>query len=390
MTTNTLMPLVIVAALAALLGWWLRALVDGPRQAADRAVLEERLARSEGELAAERAASAAARAAPEQVAQAVAPMNLALERLEAAVGRAEGDRAAGSAQLAEQLRSVAESTAASHEALRRETTRLVGALGRSEVRGQWGEVQLRRLLESSGLIRGIHFTEQVSTETDAGRLRPDVVLELGGERTVVVDAKVSLRAILSVQAGDPPDEIAAARAAHTREVRSHVDRLAGKDYSRQFAAAPEFVIMFLPAESLLSEALVVDPALLEYAFERDVVVATPTTLMALLRTISHGWRQEAIAANIHQVQALGRELAERLTTMLGHLDRLGASLGQGVAAYNRTVASLESRVLVTARRFTELQGMPEVAGPRQVDTGLRSLSIDRGSGDPPLVATIGP
>ncbi len=344
-------------------------------RAAERAVAEERLGRLAAELESARTSAAAQAQAPEQVAQAMAPVHGALARLERAVAEAEGGRTASSAQLAEQLRTVAQTSTASSEALRRETARLVGVLGRSEVRGRWGEFQLRRLLEASGLVRDIHFTEQASVDTDAGRLRPDAVLHLGPDKTVVVDAKVSLRALLGIEADDPQDVQAAARVAHAREVRNHVDRLAGKEYQRQFDSAPEFVVMFLPAESLLSEALACDPALLEHAFDRNIVLATPTTLMALTRTVSHIWRQDALASNAREVQALGRELAERLTTMLGYLDKVGASLGSSVTAYNKAIASLESRVLVTGRRFTELQGLPdELRPPRQVDQQPRSVA----------------
>ena len=361
--------LFIVAGFA--LGWLLRGLMDRPRQAAERAVAEERVARLEAELGAVRAAAQA----PDQVAQAMAPVQSALGRLEEAVARAEGGRATSTAQLAEQMRAVAQATSMSTDGLRRETARLVGALGHSEVRGRWGEFQLRRLLEASGLVRDVHFTEQQSVSTDSGVLRPDVVLNLGEDKTVVVDAKVSLRAILGIEAGDPQDEVAAARAQHAREVRNHVDRLASKEYARQFDTAPEFVVMFLPAESLLAEALACDPTLLEHAFDRNVVLATPTTLMALTRTVGHIWRQDALAANAQEVQALGRELAERLATMLGHLDKLGSALGSGVTAYNKAMASLEARVLVTGRRFTEMQGLPiQLDPPRQVDQQPRSLA----------------
>jgi DNA recombination protein RmuC len=367
--------LVVVAGVCLALGWVLRGLLDRPRHSAELAVAGERVARLEAELAAARTSAQAHAEAPEQVAQAMAPVQTALGRLEEAVARAEGGRATSTAQLAEQLRLVAEATSTSTDGLRRETARLVGALGHSEVRGRWGEFQLRRLLESSGLVRDVHFTEQQTVTTDAGMLRPDVVLNLGEDKTVVVDAKVSLRAILGIEAGDPQDEVAAARAQHAREVRNHVDRLAGKEYARQFDTAPEFVVMFLPAESLLAEALACDPALLEHAFQRNVILATPTTLMALTRTVGHIWRQDALAANAREVQSLGRELAERLATMLGHLDKLGSSLGAGVTAYNRAIASLESRVLVTGRRFTELQGLPiPLESPRQVDQQPRSLA----------------
>jgi DNA recombination protein RmuC len=381
MVWGALFALVVLGGVCLAAGWVARGLMDRPRQAAELAVAAERVSRLEAELAAARASAQAHAHAPEQVAQAMAPVQTALGRLEEAVARAEGGRAASTAQLAEQLRLVAEATNTSTDGLRRETARLVGALGHSEVRGRWGEFQLRRLLESSGLVPDVHFTEQHTVSTDSGLLRPDVVLHLGEDKTVVVDAKVSLRAILGIEAGDPQDEVAAARAQHAREVRSHVDRLASKEYARQFDTAPEFVVMFLPAESLLAEALACDPALLEHAFERNVVVATPTTFMALTRTVGHIWRQDALAANAREVQALGRELAERLATMLGHLDKLGSALGSGVTAYNKAIASLESRVLVTGRRFTELQGLPiPLDAPRQVDQQPRSVA-SRTSGE---------
>ena len=373
--TNALWISVLIGAAASMLvlGWTVRGLLERSRVAGERAVAAERVARLEAELRAARTSAQSASEAPQQVAEAMVPVQLALGRLESAVTRADEVRTDTSARLAEQLRVVAETTTTSTAGLRRETARLVGALGHSEIRGRWGEFQLHRLLETSGLIPGVHFTEQVSVATDEGRLRPDVVLHLGADKSLVVDAKVSLRAILTVQADDPADEVAAARAAHAREVRAHVERLAGKEYHRQFDTAPDFVVMFLPAESLLAEALAYDPALLDDAFARDVVLATPTTLMALLRTVGHIWRQDAVAANAREVQALGRELADRLATMLGHLDKLGNALASGVGAYNRTIASLESRVLVTGRRFAELQGLPEIDPPRQVDVTPRAV-----------------
>jgi DNA recombination protein RmuC len=358
-------------ALVALAGWLLRGLVEGQRLAAERAVAQERVARLTTELEAARAVEQARAQAPEQVATAMAPVQTALDRLETAVARAAGGQASSSAQLAEQVASVASQARASSEGLRRETARLVGALGHSEVRGRWGEFQLRRLLETSGLVRDVHFTEQPTVETDEGRLRPDVLLHLGVDKTVVVDAKVSLRAILAVEAGDPEEELAAARSGHAREVRAHVERLASKEYARQFDTAPEFVVMFLPAESLLAEALAWDPVLLEDAFARNIVLATPTTFMALARTVAHIWRQDALAENAREIQSLGRELAERIAVMVGHLDRLGSALGSSVAAYNRTIASMESRVLVTGRRFAALQGLPEPESPAQVEATPR-------------------
>lgn len=364
---------VALALLAA--GWLLRGLRDAPLRAAEQAVAQERVARLSAELDGLRAAEEAHTQTPVRVAQAMAPVHTALGRLEEAVARSDGQQNTSTAQLTEQMRAMLAATSSSTEGLRRETARLVGALSHSDVRGRWGEFQLRRLLESSGLVRDVHFVEQPTVTTDSGRLRPDVVLNLGADKTVVVDAKVSLRAMLGIEAGDPQDEVAAARAAHAREVRAHVDRLASKEYARQFDSAPEFVVMFLPAESLLAEALSCDPALLEHAFDHNVVLATPTTMMALTRTVGHIWRQDSLAANAAEVQALGRELADRMGTMLGHLDKLGSALGSGVSAYNRTIASLESRVLVTGRRFTELQGLPAaLQSPRQVDQQPRYLA----------------
>jgi DNA recombination protein RmuC len=373
MTTQVWLGGITVGVLAVLVGWLLRGLVERPRVTAERAVHAERVGRLEAELAAARTEAAAHGQAPAQVAEAMAPVQVSLERLEGAVARVAGGQSSGTAQLAEQLKAVASLTTASSEGLRRETARLVGALGHSEVRGRWGEFQLRRLLETSGLVRGVHFTEQASVSTDDGRLRPDALLHLGPDKTVVVDAKVSLRAILTIAADDPADEVAAARAAHAREVRNHVDRLASKEYARQFDTAPEFVVMFLPAESLLAEALACDHALLEHAFARNVVLASPTTFMALTRTVAHMWRQDVLAQNAQEIQSLGRELADRLAVMVGHLDRLGTSLGSSVAAYNRTIASLESRVLVTGRRFAALQGLAEPTGPDQVEGTPRAV-----------------
>ncbi len=375
MDTSTVIVIFLGALLAGVVGWLLRGLVERPQRIAEQAVSSERQTRLEAELAAARAAAEAQAEAPTQVAEAMAPVHVALDKLESAVSRAEGGRVSSTAQLSEQLRTIAQTAMTSSEGLRRETARLAGALSHSEVRGRWGEFQLRRILEASGLVRDVHFTEQQSVATDKGLLRPDVVLNLGEDKTIVVDAKVSLRAILGIEADDPQDEVAAARAAHAREVRSHVDRLAGKEYARQFDTAPEFVVMFLPAESLLSEALASDPGILEHAFDRGIILATPTTLMALTRTVGHIWRQDALAANAQEVQLLGRELADRLTTMLGHLDKVGSSLGSSVTAYNKAIASLESRVLVTGRRFTELQGIAApLESPRQVDQQPRAVA----------------
>lgn len=303
---------------------------------------------------------------------ALEPVRASLGQLDSAVrevGRAE---AASRAALSEQMRLMVETSHRTTMGLERETRRLVGALSRSEVRGRWGEMQLRRLLETSGLVRGVHFEEQLSVRAEPGILRPDVLVRIGGGHSIVVDSKVSLAAFLQAEASDPGPEQEAALAAHTQAVAAHIDRLAAKAYWRQFEATPDFVVMFLPAEALLAEALARDPALLEEAFTRDVVLATPTTMQALLRTVGFLGRQESLAQDAARIRVLGRELHDRLESLVGHLDRMGSALGTAVTAYNRTIGSLDSRVLVTARKFSELTGEQPPRTPRLVETMPRS------------------
>jgi DNA recombination protein RmuC len=295
----------------------------------------------------------------------VRPVNLTLERVSDDLARAERERAAAHAQLQEQIRLTALGT----DALRDQTGRLVTALRRSEVRGRWGEVQLRRLVESSGLLPHVHFDEQSSSRDrdDASELlRPDLVVHLSDERDIVVDAKVPLSSYLD--AAEATDDVTARvlLAKHASEVMTHVDRLSSKEYWARYES-PSFVVLFLPAESFLSAALEVRPDLLEYAFARDVVIATPTTLLALLRTVAHTWRQDAAAGNAREVQRLARELHGRLATLGTHLGRLGSALDSAVGAYNATVGSLESRVLVSARRLATLGVVEAVDDP---DSGL--------------------
>jgi DNA recombination protein RmuC len=260
-------------------------------------------------------------------------------------------------QLKQQVDDVRTST----ETLRRETATLSTALRRPQVRGRWGELHLRRVVELAGLVDRCDFTEQLTTRAgppDAvgsrGAQRPDLVVHLAGGKQVVVDAKVPLDAFLDATGADGDDERAAHLRRHARQLRQHVDVLAGKAYWRALPATPEFVVLFVPAESFLSAALEADPALLEYAAEQLVVLATPTTLIALLRTVAYAWTQQTLADKTREIHELGRDLHERLSTMGGHLDRLGRSLTSAVSAYNRAVGSLENRVLVSARRFTDL------------------------------------
>jgi DNA recombination protein RmuC len=263
-------------------------------------------------------------------------------------------------QLRQQVDEVRHST----DSLRRETASLSTALRRPHVRGRWGELHLRRVVEIAGLVERCDFTEQMSAEVEANDdqterrlLRPDLVVHLAGGKQVVVDAKVPLDAFLDACA-DNPDLSEQQRAdhlqRHARQLRQHVDTLAAKGYWRALPATPEFVVLFVPGESFLSAALEADPALLEYAADRRVVLATPTTLIALLRTVAYAWTQQTLADKAREIHELGRDLYERLGTMGGHLDRLGRSLTGAVSAYNRAVGSIENRVLVSARRFAEL------------------------------------
>ena len=317
---------------------------------------------------------AAERAAVEAL---VRPVNETLTRVSDDLARAERERAAAHATLHEQIRL----TAAGTDSLRDQTGRLVTALRRSEVRGRWGEVQLRRLVEASGLLAQVHFEEQPSTRDDAGDLlRPDLVVHLSDDRDIVIDAKVPLSAYLD--AAEATDDATARTflARHAGEVAAHVDRLSSKEYWRRYDS-PGFVVLFLPAESFLSAALEVRPDLLEYAFSRDVVIATPTTLLALLRTVAHTWRQESAARNVREVHKLASDLHARLATLGSHLGKLGAALDGAVGQYNSTVGSLESRVLVSARKLAGLgvvdaldDGESGLVMPRLVTTSTRPLA----------------
>lgn len=261
------------------------------------------------------------------------------------------------------------------DGLRRETQTLSTALRRPQVRGRWGELHLRRAVEVAGLVDRCDFLEQVQLHDGADRtLRPDLVVRLAGERSVVVDAKVPLDAFLDATAADDPDQRDAHLTRHARQLRAHVELLGSKRYWRSLPETPEFVVLFLPAESFLSAALEADASLIEYAADRGVVLASPTTLIALLRTVAHGWRHEALADRAREIHRVGRDLHERIGTMSGHLGKLGRSLDGAVAAYNQAVGSWESRVLVGARRFEELDATDDrLEGVRVVESTVRPV-----------------
>ncbi|WP_298459487.1 DNA recombination protein RmuC [uncultured Cellulomonas sp.] len=307
----------------------------------------------------------------EAVRQLVQPLHRTLEQVRTELGTAEKERLTGQSALSEQVRAMRESS----EMLRSETGRLVTALRSSHVRGRWGELQLRRVVESAGMLEHVDFVEQHHVRTDDGPQRPDLVVRLAGGKSIVVDAKVAFLGYLEATQATDESVRATRLAAHARHVRRHVDDLAGKRYWDQFAPSPEFVVMFVPAEAFFHAALDQDGTLFEYAFERNVVIATPTTLLALLRTVAYAWRQDALAENAQQVLTLGKELHSRIATLGGHLTRLGRALDGAAAAYNGTVASLETRVLVSARRFKDLDVTgTDLATPPPADPRLSALS----------------
>jgi len=267
--------------------------------------------------------------------------------------------------------------------LRRETAGLSTALRKPQVRGRWGELHLRRAVELAGMVDRCDFAEQV--RLDEGRLRPDLVVSLAGGKRIVVDAKVPLDAFLDA-AGADDAEREAHLARHARQLRAHVDQLASKAYWRELDESPEFVVMFVPAESFFAAAGEADPALVEYAAERRVVIATPSTLIALLRTVAHGWSHEALADQAREIRRLGRDLHQRLATFSGHLDGVGRSLNAAVSHYNRAAASLDARVLVAARRFNDLSVTDdELPGARPVPLQAVRRAADADESDGPTV-----
>lgn len=304
------------------------------------------------------------------------PIHESLSRLDDRLREIERGRAASQAALAQQIDDVRETAGA----LGQQTAALVTALRRPEVRGQWGEMHLRRAVELAGMVERCDFeTQAVFTTSDGAIQRPDLVVRLAGDKYVVVDAKTPLAAYLD--AAEAEDDVTRRHfiGVHAKHVRAHVDQLASKAYWRALGAngrpAPEFVVLFVPGEAFLAQAVDVDPELLEYAAVRRVVVATPTTLIALLRTVAYAWTQDALAANAQQVFELGRELYARLNTLSTHFDRVGRGLGAAVAAYNQSVGSLEARVLVTARRLNELGlTQEEMIVPSQVEVQARALA----------------
>jgi DNA recombination protein RmuC len=297
----------------------------------------------------------------------VGPLKETLARVESQLRESDEARTRSHAALAEQVL-IARQTS---EQLRDQTQALVTALRRPEARGRWGELQLRRVVELAGMSARCDFDEQVVS----GPLRPDMVVRLAGGKNIVVDSKVSLAAYLEAAESSDDSARSARMDAHARHLREHVDRLAGKAYWAALSPSPEFVILFIPGEAFLAPALERDPGLLEHALAHKVHIATPTTLVTMLRTAQYAWQQEALSENARAVFDLGRELYDRLGGLGKHVDRLGRALTSAVSTYNQAVGSLESRVLVSARRLNDL-GVTggEIAPLVPVEETARALS----------------
>jgi DNA recombination protein RmuC len=313
----------------------------------------------------------------------LAPVSRTLTEVDREMREAEHRRLQDGARLFQHMTTLE----ATGRELRGETQRLVDALKRPGVRGRWGELQLKRVVELAGMVEHCHFTEQQTIQGDEGRLRPDVIVQLPGGKQIVVDAKAPLDAYL--RALEAPDE-AARRALlcdHARQVRQHLSQLSTKDYATHIQPSPDFVIMFLPGEMFFSAALEQDPALIEFGVDKRVIPASPTTLIALLRAVAYGWQQEAVARDAQQIADVGRKLYEAVGKLAEHFDRLGTRLRGSIEAYNDALGSLEGNVLVKARKFKDLQaanGNGEIAALPPIDRVPRMLQAPELTGGLPF------
>jgi DNA recombination protein RmuC len=304
----------------------------------------------------------------------VAPINESLKQVDQQIQQLEVARREAYGDLTAQVRSLI----STQEKLQSETGNLVRALRAPTVRGRWGEIQLKRVVELAGMLPYCDFVEQETINTASGRLRPDLIVRLPGEKNVVVDAKTPLLAYLDAIESTDDDLRRQKLADHAAQVRAHMTQLSSKSYWEQFESTPEFVVMFLPGETFFSAALEQEPGLIEHGVALKIIPASPTTLIALLKAVAYGWNQEKLARNAREISALGKELYERLRTLGTHFERVGKGLDNAVEAYNKAVGSLESRVMVSARKFSEL-GAPvveEIGELAPIETTTRNLTLD--------------
>jgi DNA recombination protein RmuC len=301
----------------------------------------------------------------------VKPVQDALDKTGAEMRRMENERKEAQGALTRHLETIAES----HRLLQGETRNLVQALRRPEVRGQWGELTLKRLVELAGMVEHCDFTEQTTVAGESGQQRPDMVIRMPDRRDIVVDAKTPLDAYLSAVEATEDALRGKHLERHARNVRMRIKELSGKAYWKQFRHSPEFVVLFIPGDQFLSAALEIDTALLEDALAHHVILATPSSFVALLRAVAYGWRQEALARNAEEIQAVGQDMYARLTTFADHLTRLGRGLDSSVDAFNKAVGSYDSRVLPGARKFSELgvTGSNEPPKVEQIERATRRL-----------------
>jgi len=301
----------------------------------------------------------------------VKPIRDALDKTEAEIRRMENERKQAQGALTQQLQTIAES----HRLLQSETRNLVQALRRPEVRGQWGELTLKRLAELAGMVEHCDFHEQEAVQTAQGQQRPDMVVRMPDKREIVVDAKTPLDAYLSAVESSDDNERKSHLEHHTRNVRARIKELSGKAYWRQFRFSPEFVVLFIPGDQFLSAALEIDHTLLEEALSQNVILATPTSFVALLRAIAYGWRQEALAENADTIREVGQDMYDRLITFAVHLSKLGRSLDSSVEHFNKAVGSYDSRVLPGARKFVDMgiHASKEPAQAAQIERGTRQV-----------------
>jgi DNA recombination protein RmuC len=331
-------------------------------QLADTRLNETRQA-ADGELAKRQAA----------IEQLLKPIGEQLGKYEAGMQRLEVERQRAYTSLTEQMKHLS----TSHDQLQKETRNLVTALRSPQTRGRWGELQLRRVVEMAGMLEHCDFDEQVTSDADSGRLRPDMVVHLPGGKNVAVDAKVPMQAFLDANEAEDETTRRMHLANHGRQLKAHVDALAKKEYWKQVDPSPEFVVAFVPGDPLLTTALEHVPGLMEHAVANHVLLATPTSLIALLRAVAYGWQQDSMAESAREVQQLGAELYQRLSVLGDHFAGVGKGLNGAVAAYNKAVGSLEGRVLVTARRFADMgvigTGEKDIAPSITVDAATRAL-----------------